>query len=101
MMNDAHIGQEFADELLRHRSSRTDFHVRFQGAAGPYMILASKSLPVRASCELSVKSVPLGANAMSDSMQRRFAEARVYAAQVRARKAMGSKWILAYVQKHR
>jgi hypothetical protein len=101
MMNDASTGQEFADELLRHRSSRTDFHARFQGAAGPYMILASKSLPVRASCEFDVRSVPLGVNAMSEEMKQRFAHARVYAAQVRARKAMGDKWILAYVQKHR
>jgi hypothetical protein len=34
-------------------------------------------------------------------MKRKFAEARVYAAQVRARKAMGDKWILADVQKRR
>lgn len=92
-------GQISAGLSCTQRSFPTGYRVRC--ALGSSTTPASRYLPARVSCELSVRTVFLKENALSESMKRRFAEARVFAAQVRARRAMGDKWILAYVQKHR
>jgi hypothetical protein len=100
-MRDASTGPTGAARSCTPRNLPTDCLALYQVATGDYTIRVSRCPPAPPSCELSVRSVVFQENAMSDTMKRKFAEARVYAAQVRARKAMGDKWILADVQKRR
>jgi hypothetical protein len=100
-MRDASTGPTGAGKSCTHRSSLTDYPALYQAAMGSFTTPDSRCPPAPPSYELSVRSVVFQENALSDTMKRKFAEARVYAAQVRARKAMGDKWILADVQKRR
>jgi hypothetical protein len=101
MLNAENTGLQLEENSGILKSFPMDSRALFQTAVAPCMIQDSSFPKAPVPCELSVRNVRFEENALSDTMKRKFAEARVYAAQVRARKAMGDKWILSYVQKHR